>query len=258
MSGWALILCYHAIEPGPPPLCVEPSAFAEQLDLITEAPVSAVSLGRLVDQLADGGPAEPSVAITFDDGFASVAETAAPMLAERGLPATVFCVAGHLGGENDWPIEPGSAPRRRLAAAAELSTIASSGIEIGSHGIDHLPLGRIADRDRVEREVAGSKRLLEDATGVPVEWFAYPYGSLPRAPGIESIERTYRGAVAGGNREVTGSSHRWRLPRVEMHYFRSPDRLRALLDGGRRYLALRRAGGRLRGAIRPHYHWRDG
>ena len=108
MSARALVLTYHAIEPGPGPLCMEPSLFSAQLDLISEARVRLLTLDRLAEELGAGGPGEPSVALTFDDGFASVAEEAAPMLAERGIPATVFCVAGHLGGLNDWPTEPAS------------------------------------------------------------------------------------------------------------------------------------------------------
>src|SRR5204862_10841 len=74
------------------------------------------------------------VAITFDDGFASVARTAWPLLAERGLTATVFCVAGYLGGANDWPTQATGAPRLPLADAASLTALAAEGVELGAHG----------------------------------------------------------------------------------------------------------------------------
>jgi peptidoglycan/xylan/chitin deacetylase (PgdA/CDA1 family) len=49
---------------------------------------------------------EPSkalkVAITFDDGYADNASTAAPLLASAGLPATYFITTGRLGGRHFW------------------------------------------------------------------------------------------------------------------------------------------------------------
>jgi peptidoglycan/xylan/chitin deacetylase (PgdA/CDA1 family) len=227
----AIVLAYHAIEAGPPPLCIEPDVFRDHLATIEDAGVRVVALGKIAD-----GPDEPCVAITFDDGFASVVENAAPALLERGLPATVFCVAGHLGGANDWPGEP--PPQRRLASAAEL---AACGIEIGSHGMTHLRLDRVSEAE-LQREVVDSRSALEDALGVAVEWFAYPRGSVA---GRELVERTYAGACAVGNRALGPGFDRFELPRVEMHYLRRPSLLRHVLGGGRAYLALRRAGRRL-------------
>lgn len=51
----------------------------------------------------DAGKAPPrAVAITFDDGYGDNALTAAPMLAEAGLPATLFVTTGLLGQKRYW------------------------------------------------------------------------------------------------------------------------------------------------------------
>src|SRR5215211_2862203 len=42
------------------------------------------------------------VAITFDDGYADNATTAAPVLASAGLPATYFITTATLGGQHFW------------------------------------------------------------------------------------------------------------------------------------------------------------
>ena len=97
----ALVLTYHAVERGPAPLCVDPDLFVEHLDCILESGARALTVRELAEALREGALDRPSVAITFDDGFASVVESAGPLIAERGLPATVFCVAGHLGGTSD-------------------------------------------------------------------------------------------------------------------------------------------------------------
>ena len=84
--GRALILTYHRIADGPDPLlqCVPPARFAEQLDVLREH-ATIVPLAEVAS-----GPAARRVAITFDDGYADNGAAAAPLLAERGLPATFF------------------------------------------------------------------------------------------------------------------------------------------------------------------------
>jgi peptidoglycan/xylan/chitin deacetylase (PgdA/CDA1 family) len=252
MRPRAVVLTYHAIEPGPPPLCIEPSLFRHHLDTIGEAGARVVGLDRLVAELRSGGPAEPTVAITFDDGTASVAEEAAPLLAERRLPATVFCVARHLGGRSDWPSQPPWAPRLRLAGAPALADLARNGLELGSHGLTHAPLALLAPVE-LEREVTDSKAALEEATGAAVRWFAYPYGSLPGGIGRALVESAYAGAVIGGNRAASPAADGWAVPRVDAHYLRRPALLARALRGGDAYLAVRRVGVRARRLGRRDY-----
>jgi peptidoglycan/xylan/chitin deacetylase (PgdA/CDA1 family) len=252
MSPGAVVLVYHAVEAGRSPVCIEPSLFRRHLETIADVGARVVSLDRLAAELRLGGPAEPTVAITFDDGAASVADNAAPLLAERRLPATVFCVAGHVGRRTDWLSEPASLPRVRLAGSSVLADLARNGFELGSHGMTHLPLA-LAEASTLEREVVDSKDALEQATGAAVRWFAYPYDSVPAGPGRALVERTYAGAVAGGNRAVTAGTDRWAIPRIDVHYLRRSALLARVLRGGDRYLAVRRFGARARRLVRPEY-----
>src|SRR4051812_43807079 len=86
MSAPGLILTNHRVADGPDPLlqCGTPQNFEQHLD---HPP-------RIVDVVALAALDEPSqqqrVAITFDDGYADNATTAAPMLTNAGLPATFF------------------------------------------------------------------------------------------------------------------------------------------------------------------------
>jgi peptidoglycan/xylan/chitin deacetylase (PgdA/CDA1 family) len=252
MSGRALILVYHAIEPGPPPLCIPPAVFREHLDCLAEAGVRVVTLAGLADDLRTERPLGRSVAITFDDGFQSVVDEAVPLLAARRLPATMFCVAGHLGGRNDWATQPASVPIRPLASAGSLASLAVRGFEVGSHGMDHLPL-QAAPAGVLERELAGSRAALEAATGAPVRWFAYPYGLAGSREARKMVERTYQGACANALRPVGADADVFALPRVDAHYLRRPALFRAVLQGLDSYLHVRRAGARLRRVLRPDY-----
>lgn len=252
MSGPALILTYHAVEPGPPPLCIHPATFREHLDCVAEAGVPVIALDELVAAIRGGRRLGRSVTITFDDGFQSVADEAAPLLAERRLPATVFCVAGHLGRRNDWPTQAAGAPILPLASAAPLAALAAGGFELGSHGMSHLPLTH-APAGALERELVDSRAALEQATGAAVRWFAYPYGVIPSAGARELVARSYEGACVGGLRAVEPSADVFALPRVDAHYLRRPALFRAVLHGLDSYLHVRRAGARLRRVLRPDF-----
>ena len=254
MNTTALVLAYHAVEPGPAPLWIEPSRFRQHLDLIVESRVRAISLDQLAGELRAGGPHAPSVAVTFDDAFASVAKHAAPLLVERGIPATIFCVAGHVGGVNDFASDPPATPKRPLAGIRALAELAEAGFELGSHGTAHVPL-ELADADPglLRREIVDSRLSLEQRIGCRVRWFAHPYGSRPGPIGRALIERTYAGACGDGIRAVEAGADPYALPRVDAHYLRRPALLRRALGGDGSYLWLRRLGARARRTARRDF-----
>lgn len=251
-DGRSLILTYHAIEPGPGPLFIEPSLFRAHLAVIAESGVEVVTLDRIAEQAQNGDLRPSTVAISIDDGFASVADHAAPLLVEAGVPATFFCVAGRLGGFNDFRGQRPGVPRRPLAGAAALADLVAERIEIGSHGMAHAPLS-LVDESTARREVVDSRRVLEDAIGAPVRWFGYPYGAVPGRSTQALVERTYAGACVGENRPVRAGSDRFALPRFDAHYLRRPALLRRALQGWDPYLLLRRGGGRIRRSLRPDF-----
>jgi peptidoglycan/xylan/chitin deacetylase (PgdA/CDA1 family) len=251
VSGGALILTYHAVEHGPAPLCVEPGLFERHLDCIVAAGVRSVTVGALADAIRRGEPVDALVAITFDDAFASVAHTAWPLLAERGLAATVFCVAGYLGLESDWPTQASAAPRLPLADAAALRKLAAEGAELGSHGTTHAPVDG-DDADLLDRELAGSRRSLEQDLGVPVRTLAWPYGIRSEAAVSAARAAGYVAACTASPGLVRADAPLFALPRVDAHYVRRSALLRAALRGSP-YLGARRVAARARRLLRKDY-----
>lgn len=254
MSSSGLILTYHAIERGPAPLCIDPSLFRTHLDCIVEAGLETLTIGRLADGLRRGDLPERWAAITFDDGFASVTREAAPALLERGLVGTVFCVSGYVGDLNAWPTQPEKAPRLALATPAALAALAQNGFEIGSHGLEHAPLDTASD-DVARRELLDSKHILEQAVGVTVRSFAYPYGALPTSKtGRSLVEGAYSAACTTTIGVVDPGADPLALPRVDAHYLRRLSLLGAAIQGDAgSYLLVRRLGARARRLLRPDY-----
>jgi peptidoglycan/xylan/chitin deacetylase (PgdA/CDA1 family) len=248
----ALALTYHAVERGDGPLFVDPGTFAAHLDEIAASGARVVTVSELADLLRSGR-AEGAVAITFDDGLASVARVAAPLLAERGLRATVFCVAGRLGGTSAWPSAPAGAPVLELATAAEIAELARSGVEIGCHGMEHEPLVS-DDLALIERETVAAKARLEGVSGGPVRAFALPYGAPPSDAARRLLEGTYSSTWTTALATLRPGAAPYLLPRVDAHYVRRPRLLRTLLAGGlHRYLQARRLGATARRALRPDF-----
>lgn len=93
----AAILMYHRIADRSPATApwfergtaVTPQAFAAQMAWLAQR-FDVVPLAAIREA---GRHTRPRVAITFDDGYADVMQHALPVLAELGVPATVFVVA---------------------------------------------------------------------------------------------------------------------------------------------------------------------
>ena len=104
----AVVLGYHRIAepecvPGGDPfgMCVSPAAFADQMAMLTRVG-RPVHLEEVVARLRSGASLAGLVAVTFDDGYADVADVALPVLERHGIPATVFFVSGNTGGPFWW------------------------------------------------------------------------------------------------------------------------------------------------------------
>lgn len=173
LSQVPYILTYHRVaEVAENALCVTPSRFAEQMAWLERHGLRGVGAGALLDAMR-AGRHRGLVGITFDDGYASLMEAALPTLLRRGFTATMFIVAGLLGGTNEWdppPVWP-------LMSADHVRELAAAGMEIGSHTVTHRRLAG-ADADQLKAELSDSRASLSDLIGTPIRGFAYPYGSM--------------------------------------------------------------------------------
>ena len=105
----------------------------------------------------------PQVRLTFDDGNESDFEVALPELAKRGLRAEFFVLAGRLG-------QPG------YLEAAQLREMASAGMRIGLHGMNHRSWAQCDTKD-LEIEIDDARRQIESIVGRPVLRAACPLGA---------------------------------------------------------------------------------
>ncbi len=217
------VLMYHSVAPDPADpyrVTVHPDRFARQMAWLARRGLRGVAVRDLLAARPPGpdGPAGHGsraagatgpglVGLTFDDGYADFAEHALPVLRRYGFGATVFAIAGRLGGENEWDPE---GPRKPLLTGAQLGQLASSGVEIGSHGMRHVRLPGTTEAD-LRSETAVSRRVLREITGQDVPGFCYPYGDLDARVERSVREAGYGYACAIWPSDLTG---RHALPRT--------------------------------------------
>jgi len=110
-----------------------------------------------------------SIALTFDDGYRDNLSIAAPLLAARGIPFTVFVCTGEVARRKPGFLSPEDV--RELARVP--------GASIGSHGVRHVRLTE-CDEHCLREEMSGSKSFLEDLLGMEVDMLSYPHGAVDR------------------------------------------------------------------------------
>ncbi len=237
----ALVLTYHAIGEGPPPLFVAPGRLADDLDRLARAGFEAISLERVTRSLQPTHPHhEPSplparaFALTFDDGYMDFISGALPILQQRDLPATLFVTAAE-----DRARLPGGLARP-LVALDDLAELAGRGIEIGGHGLDHVDLTTLDD-STLDDHLARCRDVLEHHAGRAVTRFAYPYGRHD-ARVRAAAGRRFDAACTTRLAEIRPGDDPLAIPRLDAYYMGSST-LRRLLTRGRphAYLRLRRA-----------------
>jgi peptidoglycan/xylan/chitin deacetylase (PgdA/CDA1 family) len=138
---------------------VHPANFFAQLEL-------AKSLGyRFVPaaSIAAGTANDNDLAITFDDGLASILAVT-PYLLRQAIPFTVFVVT-------DWASQPGE----RFLTWVQLKELADTGATIGSHSVTHANFRGLSLTQR-EHELVASREQIGARLGGAPELFAIPFG----------------------------------------------------------------------------------
>ena len=235
------ILTYHSIDPSGSVISITDEAFRRHVRWLASAPVRVVPLAELLGLAPD----EDAVALTFDDGFASFATVAAPLIEEHGFTATVFVVSQRVGGSNDWEPAGGKNPILPLMGWGELGRLAEAGFEIGAHTRTHPRLPGLS-HERLHDELAGSAEDLQRELGVRPRSFAYPYGAFDAAVESEAAE-TFPVVCTTELKLVGAEAAPARLPRLDTYYYREEGRLESWgTPRFRWHLAARQAGRKLR------------
>jgi peptidoglycan/xylan/chitin deacetylase (PgdA/CDA1 family) len=149
----------------------------------------------------------PSVVLTFDDGWRDNLTAAWPVLRRHGVRPTIFLV-------RDW-VAAGRSAAGDFLRPDEVAELAARGVEFGAHTATHPRLTAVGPA-RAEEEMRDSKHAVEEWTGSPCRFFAYPYGA--HDPTVARLAADlFEAAVVVGGGWWTGAGDRVRLPRIGIH-----------------------------------------
>jgi peptidoglycan/xylan/chitin deacetylase (PgdA/CDA1 family) len=205
-TGPVPVIGYHAIQPpvegsAYPELFVPQADFVEQMKWLDEHGYEAVTLDQVEDAWYEGGELPPKpVVLTFDDGYLSQYVAAFPALEHFHWPGVLNLVAK----DADLPDED---VRKMLEADPPW--------ELASHTTTHADLTTL-DPGALRDEVDGSRRILRERFGVPVNNFCYPAGQYDDAVITAVKAAGYRGATTE-NPGLASADSPYALNRIVIH-----------------------------------------
>lgn len=215
-----VVLCYHSVHASA--LFAGrtgPATLERHMRWLREA-CEVVSFEDVVhdNRVATNG-GRPTVAVTFDDGYADNYTQAVPILLRYSIPATFFVSTGLINRQLDVLEARSWQGFRELGSTMtwdQVRSLREMGMTIGSHGHLHTPLSRLSELE-MRNDLARSKTILERHLREDVTIFAYPRGRPRRDFGATSViavrESGYEAAAAILLRGVRESDRPMAIPR---------------------------------------------
>lgn len=207
-----LILMYHGIcdDGEASRWSVSIDEFNRQLGIIKEA---GLRPGRISD-LAAGNATNGEIYITFDDGLKNNL-LAVDSLVSHSMVASWYVVASAIGKVADWEDDK---PRgEAMLGWDDLRDMQEAGMEMGSHGLDHVRMNVLDDR-RLEEQLRESRLMLEDKLSESIQSLAYPYGAVDERVSQFAEKSGYRLGLTCRSGFINPGRHsRLLLPRVAVY-----------------------------------------
>lgn len=197
-----MVLYHHLVSDRPHRFGVSTSYFLRQVNYLLRH-YRIVSLSEAVRLIREGPVTMPTVAITFDDGYADNYVNLRAVSEETGVPIGYFVATEHISSGKEFAhdeqfTEHGFPPN----TWEQVQFLQHSGYEIGSHTRNHADCGSV-DEAFLRSEIAGA---LEDLTAKlsPTPHFSFPFGmpqniSPPAAEIACSHYPNVFSAYGGGN-----------------------------------------------------------
>ena len=219
-SNQANILAFHRVNDYDINPLTTPIRMFDELMQTIQQRYNPVPLQFIIDRLKKGKKIPPqTIAITFDDGYRDNLLYAAPILKKYDIPATFFVTSGYINTQRIFPWDTASNMPHPNMTWEEVRELQRMGFEIGSHTINHVNLGEVAESKAI-REINQSKEKIEDQVDAPVTTIAIPFGKKDCVPpNTEKIiqEAGYQASFMLRGGKVTEKSNPYYLPRVPIY-----------------------------------------
>jgi len=167
-----VILYHHVSDTTPKSTSISPAHFEAQMDYLEKNNFKIVPLLELTEKLRKGESIpDKTVAISFDDSYVSVYDSAFPRLKKRGWPFTFFVNTDSVG------------TGRVFVTWDQLREMSKHGVTIANHTTRHNHLPRREKnetanqwRTRIAAEISSAQQKIKQEIGSAPNILAYPFG----------------------------------------------------------------------------------
>ncbi|HKW34569.1 MAG TPA: polysaccharide deacetylase family protein [Candidatus Acidoferrum sp.] len=170
-----LILAHHLVSDRRHRMAISTEDFLRQVRYLQKY-YRIVSLSEATQLLRSGKVRVPTVALTFDDGYADNFLSLRAVASEAGISATLFITTHPVDTHQEFEHDAANGVTGFLPLTwDQIQYWSTRGAEFGSHTRTHMDCNT-QDRSKLQAEILGSKEDLEAQLGKPVHLFAFPYG----------------------------------------------------------------------------------
>ncbi len=188
--------------------------FEQQLQILNAQNIAVVTLDQVLDDWEGKTPLPAkAVVLTFDDGRQCLYDHVMPALLRHHAIGELFLVTGFLAeSAAERKVIGNSLGRHPYLTWPEVRAMVDSGaFVVEAHSVNHPPLRKMSE-PRQHAEIADSRRELQRRLGLPVKYFAYPFGSFSAATLQQTEQAGYRAALS----VAKGNNSRYQLTRHSM------------------------------------------
>jgi|GEM_PF-2993334 len=200
-------------------LTVEPVDFIDQLRYLRDAGFHTITLNDLYLNLTQDYPLpDKPVVLTFDDGYRDAYDIVFPALLEFGFNGTFFILA-----------TPAHFESPQYLTWAQMAEMAEAGMEIQSHGRDHVDLSG-QSYDYLVYQTVGVQEAILYHTGRAPRYFCYPSGRYDDDVIAVLKSAGYWGAVTTQWGVAHNTGNLFEMPRVRIQNSTSLESFADLLE----------------------------
>jgi len=188
-------------------LDVTPFLFEEQLKTLKKAHYETYFVKDVPDILEGTVHySTQSAILSFDDGYEDFYTDVFPLLKKYHMRATLYVIYDYIG-------------RKGFLNEQQIKELIDSDlVEVGSHTLDHIYL-KLAPEQYAEKQIADSKKKLEERFSIKIKTFAYPYGAFNNN-NIEMVKKAgYTAAVSVISGEMQSKDNLFYMSRIRPGLF---------------------------------------
>ena len=144
-----------------------------------------------LDKEIHEGDVQTKILLTFDDGFFSNRVLAEEILSKYGIKAIFFITEDFIGLQDEeinpfvqkhFYLSSSTPPKDKVLSKPmswiDINWLKENGHKIGAHTKTHPKLSKLKDEETLIEEIITSANRIEENTGVKINCFAFPFGTL--------------------------------------------------------------------------------